>query len=93
MTGLSFGILLTIGMPVAFVLLASAFVFMFATGNYAVLNAIPQILHFAEITKATPTWSSRFQITVHVLSSVQCACHRKNFVTPAQLPVLTVHCL
>lgn len=44
MTGVSFALLLAIGMPVAFVLLASAFVFIFATGNYAVLNAIPQIL-------------------------------------------------
>ncbi|AUM75161.1 TRAP transporter large permease [Paracoccus jeotgali] len=44
MTGVMFAGLLAIGMPVAFVLLAAAFVFMFATGNFAVLDAIPQIL-------------------------------------------------
>lgn len=44
MTGVMFAALLTIGMPVAFVLLAAAFVFIFVTGNFAVLDAIPQIL-------------------------------------------------
>ncbi|MFV0474642.1 MAG: TRAP transporter large permease [Pikeienuella sp.] len=44
MTGLSFVALLSIGTPVAFVLLASTFVFIFMSGNVAVLNAIPQIL-------------------------------------------------
>lgn len=44
MTGISFALLLAIGMPVAFVLLASAFVFIFVTGNYTVLDSIPQIL-------------------------------------------------
>jgi len=44
MTSVMFAGLLAIGMPVAFVLLAAAFVFMFATGNFAVLDAIPQIL-------------------------------------------------
>lgn len=44
MTGISFALLLAIGMPVAFVLLASAFVFMFATGNFRMLDAMPQII-------------------------------------------------
>lgn len=44
MTVLSFALLLIIGVPVAFVLLGAAFVFMFSSGNFSVLNAIPQIL-------------------------------------------------
>jgi tripartite ATP-independent transporter DctM subunit len=44
MTGIAFAGLLAIGMPVAFVLLAATFVFMFVTGNFRVLDALPQIL-------------------------------------------------
>lgn len=44
MTPFAFATLLAVGMPVAFVLLAATFVFVFATGNYRVLDALPQIL-------------------------------------------------
>jgi len=44
MTGVAFTALLMVGMPVAFVLLASAFVFILVTGNWRVLDAMPQIL-------------------------------------------------
>lgn len=44
MTSVAFASLLMAGMPVAFVLLASAFVFILATGNWRVLDAMPQIL-------------------------------------------------
>ncbi|GLQ06861.1 TRAP transporter large permease [Sneathiella chinensis] len=44
MTAFGFAALLSIGMPVAFVLLASTFIFMFSTGNFRVLDAMPQII-------------------------------------------------
>ncbi|NAZ36663.1 TRAP transporter large permease [Rubellimicrobium sp. CFH 75288] len=43
MTGLSFVVLLASGMPVAFVLIATTFVFLFMTGRLPVLDAVPQI--------------------------------------------------
>jgi TRAP-type transport system large permease protein len=43
MTGISFLVLLLIGMPVAFVLIGATLVFMLAADKFQLLNAIPQI--------------------------------------------------
>ncbi len=44
MTAFWFAFLLAVGMPVAFVLLASSFIFMAVTGNTRVLESVPQII-------------------------------------------------
>lgn len=44
MTAISFVVFLFSGMPVAFVLLAVSFVFMFSLGNANLMNAMPQIM-------------------------------------------------
>jgi len=43
MTGLSFALLLATGMPIAFVLFATTFVFLYLAGRLPVLDAVPQI--------------------------------------------------
>lgn len=44
MTAISFALFLLIGLPIAFVLIGSAFIFMAAEGNWRLLNALPQVL-------------------------------------------------
>lgn len=43
MTGLSFLVLLGTGMPIAFVLIATTFVFLYMADRLPVLDAVPQI--------------------------------------------------
>lgn len=43
MTGLGFALLLATGMPIAFVLIATTFLFLFLAGRLPVLDAVPQI--------------------------------------------------
>ncbi|NIC07182.1 TRAP transporter large permease [Billgrantia bachuensis] len=44
MTLAVFILLMLLGMPIAFVLLASTFAFVFSTGNYRILEGLPQVL-------------------------------------------------
>jgi TRAP-type transport system large permease protein len=43
-TTLAFVLLLALGVPIAFVLIGSTFVFMLAEGNWRLLNSLPQVL-------------------------------------------------
>ncbi len=44
MTGIAFILLVVLGMPIAFVLISSAFIFMFDSGRFMLLNTLPQVL-------------------------------------------------
>jgi len=44
MTSIAFVVLLAIGLPIGFVLIGSTFVFMFAEGNWRLLNSLPQVM-------------------------------------------------
>src|SRR5690625_1500228 len=44
MTAIAFLLLVGLGMPIAFVLISSAFIFMFDTGRFTLLNTLPQVL-------------------------------------------------